>query len=119
MIRAFVFFAVVGPSVPRGTRARKTGPRLFGTSRLQSLKDGKAKEIQALPESIQMENLVKKIETGSCVAVESEHTMASTGITKEAFLMGIDAGFATFALHVESRMASMLGDSFHTVTFDL
>jgi len=79
-------------------------------SRLDDLKAGKAKEIAALSELIQMQKFVEKLEAGMCELPKgSMHTMESVGMSREDLITALDAGMATFAIHCESRVASMLG----------
>ena len=57
-----------------------------------------------------MEKLREKLENETCPLPEgSTHTPESVGLSQEDLLLALDAGFCNFALHCESRIASMLG----------
>lgn len=92
-------------------------PRLGGlrhSSRLATARSNKSKEIDGLVEVIQLKNFRSKLENGSVPSPTSGSSAVSlndAAVTKDEFLLAIDAGMACFALHIESRIASLLGAS--------
>lgn len=84
-------------------------------SRYTQLRESKAKEISELAEVKQMSIFEEQLRQGTCPAPASLHTLESVQMPATDCLDVLTAAFATFSLHVESRIASLLGEGFYTI----
>ena len=77
----------------------------------------KMEEISAFPEHVQRDRLLSDLSIGD-VALEPHRISSSQKpiqMSHDQFNQCIDAALLTFALHVESRTASALGEGFYTI----
>jgi hypothetical protein len=84
---------------------------------LEQLRQEKWGDIVKLSEWQQSELFRQKLLNGSCEAPPNPKglTFASEGLAKEDVQLCIQAGFATSLLHLESRVASAVGQGFYTI----
>lgn len=75
-----------------------------------------AADIDALSEVHQLREFARQLETGACDAPASEFaSLAAAGLTAETAQQVLQAGLATMVIHVESRIAALLGQGFYTI----
>ena len=97
---------------------RRSLPRLKS---LLSLKQERAAEVKGLPEVIQAKRFLEQLKQGhpfheKQVKKWTSSPLVATGhVSKEKVLTALDASFLTFFLHVESRIAALLGAGFYTI----
>lgn len=97
---------------------RRAAVRLFSSTAVDyaALRDDKTAEIAKLSESIQADKFIQSLADGSCQPhASSTSSFAEAGMSNEDVMTVLEAGMATFALHVESRVSSMLGQGFYTI----
>jgi len=83
--------------------------RLLSTT-LADKRTQHAKDLAALPEVIAAATLRRQLETGTLPKSSSRPTLDAAQ-TK----LVVDAGLATFHLHVEARIAAYCGEGFYTI----
>eukprot|EP01125_Pyxidicula_operculata_P010749 TRINITY_DN3538_c0_g1_i1.p1 TRINITY_DN3538_c0_g1~~TRINITY_DN3538_c0_g1_i1.p1 ORF type:complete len:755 (-),score=141.84 TRINITY_DN3538_c0_g1_i1:181-2445(-) len=84
----------------------------------KSSRGSRTAEIQKLPEVQQRKRFLTKLVEGKCVMPESGPSFiecTQKGLTHDDVMSYITAGFATRLLHIESRIASLLGEGFYTI----
>eukprot|EP00605_Chrysophyceae_sp_TOSAG23-4_P002683 GSChrysophyteH1.ASY1.ANO1.2960.1 assembled CDS len=67
-------------------------------------------QISKLAEVVQRSNFLTRLKYGACI-----HRPARFTLPKDEYRTALTAGMATFALHVESRIASLKGEGFYTI----
>lgn len=88
--------------------------RVRRASSLASLRVKRQDEINKLPEVISYAQFGDKLAHGDC-ELPSDLSLTDAGLNHEEIIRLIDAGIATFALHTEARVASLLGHGFYTI----
>ena len=78
---------------------------------IESLKVSRADEISKLSEVVAWRGFGQQLASGSCELPEGR----LDGVDRETVLRLVDAGLATFAIHTEARVASLLGHGFYTI----
>jgi 2-oxoisovalerate dehydrogenase E1 component len=95
---------------------RRLARRAFSTVDYAALRGEKSAEIAKLAESIQADNFTQTLADGSCQPhASSTSSFAEAGMSNDNVMTVLEAGMATFALHIESRVSSMLGQGFYTI----
>lgn len=88
----------------------------MGGSEYEAQRRLKAGDLAGLPEQVQMEAFLAALDAGTCLPVgDPSLTLEDAGLTPEAALTVLDAALLTSALHVESRVAAVLGQGFYTI----
>lgn len=85
---------------------------------LPALRAARKAVIDELPETQQLNTFLGQLERGhdACGAANtSRHSLASVSMPSELAMHVLTSGYATLALHVESRAASALGQGFYTI----
>jgi hypothetical protein len=76
----------------------------------------KASELAEFAEVRQSTIFGDQLRNGTCPTHHPQHhTPLLSVATKEEVLAALQAGMATFALHVEARCASAMGEGFYTI----
>eukprot|EP00040_Diaphanoeca_grandis_P034178 m.210690 g.210690 ORF g.210690 m.210690 type:complete len:804 (-) comp33088_c0_seq1:655-3066(-) len=75
----------------------------------------KTDEIAQLPEVIELDTFVQSLRNESCEAPVTDLTFESVRMSKDQCMHIITAGLATATLHVESRIAALIGEGFYTI----
>lgn len=88
--------------------------RVRRASSLASLRAERQEEIAKLPEVVAYAEFGEAISSGSC-ELPSQLSLTDAGLGHEEINRLVDAGIATFALHTEARIASLLGHGFYTI----
>eukprot|EP00053_Salpingoeca_punica_P011422 m.101829 g.101829 ORF g.101829 m.101829 type:complete len:783 (-) comp15670_c0_seq2:1623-3971(-) len=105
---SYTYNATWGQEAASGKQA---SPRVVNYHNLRASQKDLWKD---LPESVQYTQFLKSLESGSCEAL-CKQSLSDSGISPATFLTVLDAGMATFLLHVESRISSALGEGFYTI----
>eukprot|EP01134_Creolimax_fragrantissima_P006074 CFRG6074T1 len=90
---------------------------LHDSINLPQMRSDKAKEIRNIVEVQQSTNFRQQLQNGTCQlpANDAGLTFESVGMDKSNVKIAIESGFATEHLHIESRIASALGQGFYTI----
>jgi hypothetical protein len=75
----------------------------------------KVDEVAALPEVIQFQRFIDQLDAGSCQLPAGLQSFEEVGMDKTACMAVLTAALATQASHVESRMASVVGEGYYTI----
>lgn len=86
-----------------------------GEGALRRKLEGKAEEIAALPEVVQFNRFLAELDSGSCQLPNGLQDFGAAGMSREECNAVITAGLATQAAHVQSRMASVVGEGYYTI----
>jgi 2-oxoisovalerate dehydrogenase E1 component len=89
-------------------------------SRLASLRADRAADIVKLVEVQHRSAFSRLLSDGAALeaagaARPPRASFADAGVSPEEAMLAIEAGFHTFNMHVESRIASLLGEGFYTI----
>ena len=92
---------------------RSSGAAAFSTkpSLLPSLRAARAKDIAALAEVRQRARFTEQLASGDCDA----GTGSVAAVPAEQCRLALTAGLATLHMHVESRIAALVGEGFYTI----
>jgi len=119
------------PHLGLGLRpAAHTGGR--GLASYRESREAYTEHIERLPETVQQKRLVERLKAGDCPSPPvyfntyaspprpmdqkvEELTLETAGLSREDLLTSLDAAFATCCLHVESRIAALVGEGFYTI----
>jgi 2-oxoisovalerate dehydrogenase E1 component len=102
---------IIRSSVHRGLRLASTVPDM------PTLRSRAAADIAKLVEVKQANRFLQQLKDGTCASVPSAflQDLSAAGMSSEELRCAITAGFLTFLVHVESRIASSVGQGFYTI----
>eukprot|EP00954_Amorphochlora_amoebiformis_P003510 271656-Amorphochlora_amoeboformis.AAC.2 len=106
--------------------------RSFASSGYLGKRASYEEKISGLAETIQQRRLLERLELGDCPSPPTwfqtyaspprspdpqveKLTLTESGMSEHDFKTILDAAFATCCLHVESRIASLIGEGFYTI----
>jgi len=84
---------------------------------LSEKRGAQATKLAALPEVRQREQFLRELEEGACAAHvgNGSPSLGDAGLDPDDVNLALDAGLATFLLHVESVIANQCGEAFYTI----
>mmetsp|Transcript_9392 Transcript_9392/g.20376 ORF Transcript_9392/g.20376 Transcript_9392/m.20376 type:complete len:816 (+) Transcript_9392:174-2621(+) len=87
-----------------------------GFASYREKKEAQAGKIEQLPEVKRLRELREAIASGSLGAPSvAAPTYKEVGLSKEDVDLAMDAAFATFLLHVQSRVSNFVGEGYYTI----
>lgn len=86
-------------------------------SRLSEKRLAQAAKLAALPEVRQRNEFLSQLDSGACAAHVCSDSLnfKSAGLSPDDISIALEAGLATFLLHIESVIANQCGEAFYTI----